>query len=520
MKLVNRRDFLRLSAGLGLGVLVAACAPKATPVPTEAPKEAPKQEEVKPTEAPTKAPSTALYAGFDRVANKEQWQRLPADHQKGTMISQADWYEILGDPPKEPVELAAFLGGWGEKWADLLIEQMKKEHPGIQITKNMDPRIWEKIKPRLIAGDVPDWMNSALGGWGGEWRQGVEDGLVIPADIILDVEAYGQPGKRMEDVMFPGALEAANGGLSDHQWCFPMSQYVLGIYYNADLFAAENWPHPDDLTWEEFMDLQKKIKEKIDPWTYAGKYPGYATWIMTPLEYKKAGAKAFCDMDNLVEGAFLNPDILWGIEQVQQIFKNGWIFAGSDAMTHTESQQIFVDGKCAMIPNGSWMENEQKATTPEGFRMKFTSVPAPKDAKGHKYALQASIGSADQQVGNGKNPLWGMEMMRVFYSPEMRKLWAEELGTPVPMKDALVGSKVSEALQSVVDALAKAEGTYVDSFYGSWYPTVSKPFGDNTGDVLWGKISAKEIMEQTERAAKEAREDSTVTKYTRTKGCS
>jgi len=71
-----------------------------------------------------------------------------------------------------------------------------------------------------------------------------------------------------------------------------------------------------------------------------------------------------------------------------------------------------------------------------------------------------------------------------------------------------------------VDALAKAEGTYVDSFYGSWYPTVSKPFGDNTGDVLWGKISAKEIMEQTERAAKEAREDSTVTKYTRTKGCS
>ena len=241
------------------------------------------------------------------MANKEQWKRLPPDHKQGTLMSQADWYKILGDPPKEPIYLAAFLGGWGEKWADLMIEQLKKEHPGIQVTKDMDPRIWEKMKPRLIAGDVPDWMSTVLGGWGGEWKQGVEDGLVIPADFLLDVEAYEQPGKRMEDIMFPGALEAANGGLSDHQWCFPMSQYVLGIYYNVALFEAEGWPQPDTLTWEDFMDLQKKIKEKIDPWTYAGKYPGYALDITTPLQYKKAGPKAFCDMDNLVEGSFSQP---------------------------------------------------------------------------------------------------------------------------------------------------------------------------------------------------------------------
>jgi len=512
---MNRRAFLRLAAGLTAASFIAACAPKAAPTPTQAPK----KEEVKPTEAPTKAPAAGLYAGFDRAANKEQWQRLPADHKKGTLVTQDEWYKILGDPPKEPIYLASFLGGWGEKWADIMIEQIKKEHPGIQITKDMDPRIWEKMKPRLVAGDVPDWMSSVLGGWGSEWKQGVTDGLVAPADFLLDVEAYEQPGKRLEDIMYPGALEAANGGFSDHQWCFPMSQYVLGVYYNASLFESEGWPQPDSLTWEDFVDLQKKIKEKLDPWTYAGKYPGYGAWIMWPLMYKKAGPKAFCDMDNLVPGAFLNEDLLWGIEQVQQIFKNGWIFSGSDAMTHTESQQIFVDGKCAMIPNGSWLENEQKATTPAGFRMKFTSVPAPKEAKGHKYALQASIGSSDLQIGNGKNPLWGMELMRMFYSPAIRKLWAEEIGTPIPVKDALAGSQVSEALQSVMDALDRAEGHYVETNYGGWYPTVGKPMGDNTGDVLWGKISARDIMEQTERAADEARKDDTVTKYTRTKGC-
>ena len=513
---MKRRELLRLIAGVGASILVAACTPRQTSTETGTGE----VEKAKAAEPVQESAGGGYPTDFnDRVSNKEQWNRLPSDHQPGTLVSQADWYEILGDPPSEPVYLAAFLGGWGEKWADLMIEQAKKEHPGLQITKDMDPRIWEKMKPRLIAGDVPDWMCSVLGAWGADWKQGVEDGLVIPGDFILDVEAYGQPGKSLRDIMFPGALDSANGGLSDHQWTFPMSQYVLGIYYNAELFESEGWPQPDSLTWEEFVDLQAKIKEKIDPWTYAGKYPGYATWIMWPLMYKKAGPKAFCDMDNLVEGAFLNPDLLWGIEQVQQIFTNGWIFPGSEAMTHTESQQIFVDGKCAMIPNGSWLENEQKETTPAGFRMRFTSVPAPKDAKGHKYAVQASLGSADMQVGNGKNPLWGLELMRIFYSPEMRKLWAEELGTPIPVKDALAGATVSEPLESVVEALGKAEGHYVETKYGSWYPTVGKPFGDNTGDVLWGKISAREIMELTERAASEVRADSTITKYTRTRGC-
>ena len=95
---------------------------------------------------------------------------------------------------------------------------------------------------------------------------------------------------------------------------------------------------PDTLSWEEYMDLQKKIAEKIPPWTYQGKYPGYF-WdcVQRPLQYKKAGPKAFCDIDNLVEGAFLDPDILWGIEQIQAFFKNDWIYPGSEAMTHTES---------------------------------------------------------------------------------------------------------------------------------------------------------------------------------------
>ena len=232
--------------------------------------------------------------------------------------------------------------------------------------------------------------------------------IIVPLDFLLDVEAYGFPGKRMEEVMADGALKGASAGLTDHQWAMPMSQYCLGIYYNAALFEANNWPSPDTISWEEFMDLQKKIAEKMPPWTYQGKYSGYFwDWVQRPLQYKKAGAKAFCDIDNLVEGAFLNPDILWGIEQIQAIPKNGWLYSGSEAMTHTEGQQVFVEGKAAMVPCGSWLENGQKETTPKDFRMRFSNIPQPKDGKGEEKSIYASSGGSGAERWQRKQPAVG-----------------------------------------------------------------------------------------------------------------
>jgi N-acetylglucosamine transport system substrate-binding protein len=499
-------------AGLAGAAVMAACAPaQPTAAPAAEAKPAEKAAEAKP------AASTGPWAGY-AAKNKDQWAKIPADHKKGTLIPQSDWYKMLGDPPKEAIYLAAFFGGWGDKWGDIMIEQIKKEHPGVEVTKDFDPRIEEKMKPRIVAGDIPDWSYSAvpLGGAAGI-TQLAKDKVIVPLDFMLDLEAYGYPGKRMEEIMADGALKGASAGLTDHQWAMPMSQYCEGIYYNAALFEANNWPSPDTLSWEEFMDLQKKIAEKIPPWTHQGKYPTY--WrdcILRTLQYKKAGAKAFCDIDNLVEGAYTTPDILWGIEQLQAIFKNGWTYPGSEAMTHTEGQQVFVDGKAAMVPCGSWLENEQKKTTPADFRMKISNTPQPKDGKGEANSCMASAGGAELSVGNGNNPLWGMELMRMFFSPAVVKHWAEVIGTPLSTKGALEGAKVSEALQSAVAMIDKAKGLFITQYYDGWYPAVAKQYTDSFGDILWTKTTAKEAGDMQERAAKEVREDKTIEKYTRT----
>ena len=503
-KNLNRRDFLRLSGLATAGVLAAACAPS------------------QPVAAPAAASGGAaatvggMFMNFE-ANNREQWGRIPADHKVGTLVKQADWYKILGDVPKETVEVAGFKGGWGELWIDAVLDSMKTDFSGVQFNKDFDPRIWEKMKPRLVAGEVPDWNYYVLGPWGGEWKSAVEEKLVVPLDFLLDLEVYGMEGQSVRDVMYPGSLETANGGLTDAQWTMPLSTAAMGIYYNADLFEKNGWPAPDSMSWEDFMAFCAEVAKVIPPFTYAGKYPSYWQFpVVDQLWYKKAGAKAICDMDNLVEGSFLNDDIVWAVEQIQTIFKNGWIYEGSDAMTHTESQQIFVDGKCAMIPNGSWMPNEQAATTPVGFRMKFSGVPAPKDSKGIPNALALSVGSAELQVGNGANPLWGMEVMRRIFSPTVQQVFAEKIGSPMPTKDMLgADAKVSDVWKSTIEVIKKSEGNNIIISGGIFYPTLYKAYGDQIGDIWTGKISAKDAMGLVERSAKEIREDDTITKITK-----
>lgn len=505
---LSRRGFLKV-LGIGAGAAtMTACAPAITATPA-----APAAASTSGTSAATAVPAATLF-GYEFAKNKEQWARLPGDHQFGSLVSQDDWYKMLGNAPAEPLELALFKGGFGEEWGNILTQLMEKEHPGVKLNLTFDPTIWDKVQPKLIAGEIPEFLFYAIGAWGGDWKKGVEEHLVMPGDFLLDLEAYGAwKGQRVADLFNTGVLAEANQGLTDHQWSFPQTSFVYGVFYNVDLFEKNGWPAPDTLSWEDFMKLQEEIAKVLPPWAYAGLY-NYQGWLTTPLLYKTVGDKAWIDCHNLVPGAFLNEGLIWAAEQHQQIIKNGWSIPGSDAMDHTSSQQLFVDGKAAMIPNGSWLASEQASTTPAGFRMKFSGVPMPSTGKGDNKAIQGQLGGADMQIGNSANPLWGMELMRLFYSPEMAEFWGSKIGSPLPLKDAASGN-VTEYSASISKAVQDANGKIIHMYFNS-YPLVDKAYGENYADMIHGNMSAADFFAGVERAAEETRNDPSIKKITYT----
>ena len=509
MRTLTRRELMKLTGGVLAYAVLAACArPTPTPEPPK-PTKAAAVPEVKKGVYPTGLE--------DFEARADSLKSLPVDHKKGTLITEDEWYAMLGDPPAEDIDAAFWLEGYGHGWIKFVAGLLETVHPGAKVKVWGDPRIWETLRPRLVAGEIPDVGRHWITGGEAVQIQGVADGVFAPLDILLDVEAYRQPGKRVRDLMVEGGLEGASMGLENAQWAMPLVQGATGIYYNVAMFEEHGWPAPDELTWEEFMDLGEKIKAAgIAPWTYQGKYPSYMELVLQPLMYKSAGQQALCDIDNLVEGAFKNPDIMWAMEAVQKMYASDWVFPGAEAMSHTEGQQVFMDGKAAMVPCGVWLEREMEETTPEGFRMALSAVPAPKDGKGLANAIDASTGGPALYVGNGKHPLWGMEFLRIVYSPQTAKYFAEEIGSALSMVDSLKGAAVSEALQSATDRVAAAEGHYIKVWFRTWYPTVDKVLGDNWGDLIWSGISVEDLTDKLERAAREAREDPDVEKHERT----
>ena len=510
---ISRRQFVRLAGFTAGAAALAACA---TPTPQVIKEtvvvEKPVKETVVVQPTPTKRPGGGYPADFK--ARSPEWQRLPADHKPGTLVTQKEWYEILGDPPAEEIEGAFWLEGWGMAWKEEVYKLMQLMHPGVKMKIWGDPRIWDTLRPRLVAEDIPDIGHV----W---WQEGqpaqikaAQEGILAPVDFILDVEAYGQSGKRLEETLAVGALSGARMSL-DHQFAMPWVQTQVGIYYNAEMFEKNGWPQPDALTWEEFLDdLCPKIKKAgIAPLSWPGKVPGYMDCITWGLVYKKAGGQAICDIDNLKEGAWKNPDIVWALGQMQEFAKRDFLYPGNEAMNHTEAQQIFVDGKAAMVGCGSWLKREMEATTPPGFRMKLSSVPAPKESKGHRKAVRNSPGDAALMVGNGKHPLWGMEFIRLTLSQMIGRYIAQSVGGMVSLQDPFPsGFKADETLQSQLDAVKAAEGHFVDIWAMNYYGGIFKPWWDNEGDFVLGKMSVENVIDLIERAAKEIREDPNVKK--------
>src|SRR5437764_14397029 len=85
------------------------------------------------------------------------------------------------------LDVAVFEGGFGIEWHKSIARQYEKLHPGIKIDLWGDPRVDEKIKPRILRRDPPDLVNCTLPVW-----KLIVANKLFPLDETLNSPAYGQ----------------------------------------------------------------------------------------------------------------------------------------------------------------------------------------------------------------------------------------------------------------------------------------------------------------------------------------
>jgi N-acetylglucosamine transport system substrate-binding protein len=476
---LSRRTFLQGSAMLGAGAALAACAPSAAPAA--------------PAAGATAAPEAAAAA--------------PADL----------WFEVaeeamnpLGLEPGQPVEGIFFEGGYGRAYIDHAADIFRALHPENEVSVAGIQRVGEQLRPRFIGGNPPDVIDNSGAGNLDTAALVAENQLADLAEL-MNAPALDTAGKTFAETLFPGSQ--LDGVYDGKQLVLNIAYTVFGIWHSQSLFEEKGWTYPT--TWDEMLALCDTIKaEGMNPWTYQGRYPDYMVFgLIMPLIYKVAGPQAIIDIDNLEDGAWLKPEVLQAVTMASQLETNDYIMPGTEGLTHTESQAEWLKGNAVFIPCGTWLENEMKDLTPEGFDMVVKPVPGPTVET--TPSIYASSGEIYFVPSAAKNVKGGMEFMRCMLSRESAKFFAQNVSSIMPVAGGTEGVEVSSGMTSALEAVEAAGEDIFTYRFSSWYTDLSFEARDRTGDLMTGRITPEEFVEAVQAKADAVKADPNIPKYTR-----
>ena len=411
----------------------------------------------------------------------------------------------------EPVtaEGVFFSGGYGHAYIQYGADLFAKVHPGSKLTVEPIQGVGEKLRPRFVGGNPPDVIdNSGAGAL--DYGALVSEGQLLDLAPLMAAMSLDNPGKTFEQSLFPGSQD---GNLIDGKlYAVNVGYTVAGIWYSSTLFKDKGWTYPK--TWPEMLALCETIKTAgIAPWTYQGKYPGYMLFgCLHHMIFKKGGMKAMIDIDNLEDKAWYSDAVVSSVKEMYQLYENKYIMEGTEGLNHTESQAEWLKGKAVFIPCGTWLENEMKSSTPEGFDMVINQVPGEGDA------CLAAGGEPFIVPSKAKNPIAGMEYLRCLMSKDSAKYFAVNVSSMMPVYGGTEGVKVSAGMESAVKLAEVCAGkTFPWMNYGGWYSDLGKEADAKTGELLTGKINPDQYIEAVQKMADKVKADPEVTKFKRTK---
>jgi ABC-type glycerol-3-phosphate transport system substrate-binding protein len=257
----------------------------------------------------------------------------------------------LRSPEREGVvmlEVAVFEGGYGIEWHKSVAREYERLHPGIRVHLWGDPRVDEKLKPRVLRRNPPDLASCSLPVW-----KLIVAGKLQPLDVALDAPAYGQQGSWRE-TLTPGVLSGFQ--YQGKTYAMPSNLSAWFCWYDKRMFRKHGWQPPT--TWDEFMQLCEKIQAAgIAPLAFQGKYPTYAWPVLLALYQRMVPFETWYEMQDIRPGAFLDPEFIRAARMMQEM-STRYYQKGAMSMTHTESQLEWVNGRAAMVFCGLWLKYE------------------------------------------------------------------------------------------------------------------------------------------------------------------
>jgi N-acetylglucosamine transport system substrate-binding protein len=339
------------------------------------------------------------------------------------------------------------------------------------------------------------------------------DGQLADLAPLLESPSVDDPHLRVQDTLLPGTVSAGTYGRS--MFVLNYVYTVYGLWYSRALFERNGWPVP--VTWAEFMDLAAEIKKAgIAPFAFQGKYPYYSLVPIMDLVAKNGGVEVQTAIDNLEPGAWRADAVRAAVEAVYELVARGYTLPGAAGMTHIEAQTAWCHGKAAWIPCGSWLENEELHSTPDGFRMAVAPMPALPGDRMPQRAVRAGAGEPFVVPARAANLAGGLEFLRLMASRAGAAAFARSAHSLTVVRDGLTPDVPLLPGTASADAVVRAAGSSIITWYfPDWYARLESELENATGELMAGRMTPDGWIAACQAAADRTARDKEIRKFTR-----
>ncbi|MFI7391105.1 MULTISPECIES: N-acetylglucosamine/diacetylchitobiose ABC transporter substrate-binding protein [Streptomyces] len=411
------------------------------------------------------------------------------------------------------MEFVLFDGGFGKEYAEDAVKLYEKAFPKAKVKFAATQKIQSTLQPRFNGGNPPDLVDNS----GAEQMDmGVLVGKKQLADLtpLLDAPSYDDPNKKVRDTLRPGIVEMGQFD-GEPVWIMYYAYTVYGNWYSQKALDSLDAEYPK--TWDEMLAVCEKAKKKgMAGWTYAGKYPYYIPFSMSPMIAKVGGREVLDAIDNLEPNAWKHPAVKTVFEAWYELYKKGYVLKGTPGLDHIQSQTAWAKGKALFIPNGSWVENESAKVIPADFDLAVSAPPGIDDSDKMPFGtMWASGGEPFIVPAKAANGAGGMEQLRIMLSEGSSKNFTSKVKSLSAYNGGTDGIELTPGLKSGVAALELAGDNVVNPRMQDWYVQLQKEkIGVSClGEMMAGRMTPAETIKKIQGYADEAAKDSSIKHY-------
>jgi ABC-type sugar transport system permease subunit/ABC-type glycerol-3-phosphate transport system substrate-binding protein len=401
---------------------------------------------------------------------------------------------VVASLPLRAVELdiPVALGGFGLGFYEETARAFEELRPDVTIRLYGDPRITDRLRIRIIDGDLPD--------------AAMPLNLLIPTlaragrlvDLRPALDGLNWEGDaRWGDTFLPGALNS--WVIDDGVYGLPFGYAAWTLFFNRAMFRENGWEEPR--TWDEFFALCERIRAAgIAPVSLTGIYGNYPDAFLRSAFYSLAGSDGWRAINELEPGARLDPRYERAAAVLRRITQE-FTLRGWEGATHTAAQLAFLQGQSAMTVSGSWMINEMAGRIPEGFEIGSMNFPVFPEGVADPTTIQAG---ADNfflfATGDPERERATVDFFRFMTSRARAEAFVRRVDAPVAVRGVPIDA-FSPAMRSTAEMIANSRDSFNMPQQMLQPPVIRQALVDSRLRLMTGRIDAATFAREIEAAA-------------------